>query len=108
MMVDRKEIIKRLEHCQRADKCGCFGCPYPETSLPGKCQSALMYDALQIIRKKQQGIVHCKDCEYRGDTDKCIVAYVAMKQNIEIFIIDNHGEWFCGDGKRRDDKQNDD
>lgn len=47
-------------------------------------------------------IVRCKDCMYRGDKRKCIVAFVADKQEFPVFFYDNRGEWFCGDGKRKD------
>ena len=46
-------------------------------------------------------VVRCKDCKHRGDRKKCIVAFVAEKQEMPYFFYDNRGEWFCADGKRR-------
>jgi hypothetical protein len=46
-------------------------------------------------------IVRCKDCKHRGDRHKCIVAFVAEKQEMPYFFYDNRGEWFCADGERR-------
>ena len=48
-------------------------------------------------------IVRCKDCKYRGDRHKCIVAFVAEKQEMPYFFYDNRGEWFCADGVRKDE-----
>lgn len=49
-------------------------------------------------------IIRCKDCAYRGNKKKCIVAFVADKQDFPFFFYDNHGEWFCADGSRKDDE----
>ena len=48
-------------------------------------------------------VVRCKDCKHRGDRNKCIVAFVAEKQEMPYFFYDNRGEWFCADGVRRDE-----
>ena len=48
-------------------------------------------------------VVRCKDCKHRGDRNKCIVAFVAEKQEMPYFFYDNRGEWFCADGERRTD-----
>ena len=57
---------------------------------------------LQMLPDKMQPLVRCKDCELRGNKDRCIVAFVADKQGMPVFIYDNRGEWFCADGKRKD------
>lgn len=46
-------------------------------------------------------IVRCKDCIYRGDATKCIVANLAEKTCFPVFVYDNRGEWYCADGRRR-------
>lgn len=48
-------------------------------------------------------LVRCKDCAHRGNKNKCIVAFVADKQDFPVFFYDNRGKWFCADGKRRID-----
>ncbi len=45
-------------------------------------------------------LVRCKDCKYRGNNKKCIIAFVADKQDFPFFFYDNHGEWYCADGER--------
>ena len=45
-------------------------------------------------------LVRCKDCKWRGNKKKCIVAFVAEKQDFPYFFYDDHGEWFCADGER--------
>jgi len=56
--------------------------------------SILMYQGKQIVR--------CKDCKHRGDKNKCIVAFVAAKQDFPVCFYDNHGDWFCADGEAKD------
>jgi hypothetical protein len=46
-------------------------------------------------------LVRCKDCAYRGNEKKCIVAFIANKQDFPFFFYDNNGTWYCADGKRR-------
>ena len=48
-------------------------------------------------------IIRCKDCKLRGDKSKCIVAFVANKQEFPVFFYDNRGEWFCADGRKKDE-----
>ena len=47
----------------------------------------------------KQKIVRCKDCEWRGNKKKCILAFVADKQEFPLFFYDQRGNWFCADGK---------
>ena len=47
-------------------------------------------------------LVRCKDCIHRGDSKKCILAAVAKTKNCPVFLVDNNGEWFCADGKMKD------
>lgn len=63
---------------------------------------ALQYDRGQYqkgYRDRDAEIVRCKDCKWRGNEKKCIVAFVADKQDFPYFFYDNHGEWFCADGE---------
>ena len=54
----------------------------------------------KIIPKEK--IVRCKDCVHRGNAKKCIVAFVAKEQDFPVSLIDNHGYWFCADGKPKE------
>lgn len=45
-------------------------------------------------------LVRCKNCIRRGNPRECIVAKFAEQTGTPYFVIDNRGEWFCGDGKR--------
>ena len=45
-------------------------------------------------------VVRCKDCAYRGNEKRCIIAFVADKQDFPFFFYDNNGTWYCADGKR--------
>ena len=44
-------------------------------------------------------IVRCKDCVKRGNEDRCIIAFIAKKQEMPHTIYDESGEWFCKDGE---------
>jgi len=52
------------------------------------------YNAPELIR--------CENCAHRGNKNKCIVAFVADKQDFPVFFYDNHGKWFCADGKPKE------
>lgn len=43
-------------------------------------------------------VVRCKDCIHHGNEHKCILAFVASKQDFPVCFYDNRGEWFCADG----------
>ena len=49
-------------------------------------------------------VVRCKDCEWRGNKKKCILAFIADKQEFPLFFYDQRGEWFCADGKRKEEE----
>jgi len=48
-------------------------------------------------------VVRCKDCIHRGDSGKCVLSAISEEKNFPLFMLDNRGEWFCADGKRRDE-----
>ena len=48
-------------------------------------------------------LIRCKDCKWRGNKKKCIVAFVSDKQDFPLSFYDNRGEWFCADGERKED-----
>jgi hypothetical protein len=47
-------------------------------------------------------IVRCKDCIHRGKAEKCVLAAISEEKDFPLFILDNRGDWFCADGKRKD------
>ena len=59
-------------------------------------------ECLQLLPDKMQELVRCKACKHRGDRNKCIVAFVAEKQEMPYFFYDNRGDWFCADGERQE------
>ena len=79
---------------------------FPDTMMKkGVCELLKEQDNCEncsIAIEDRQPIVRCKDCKHRGDRNKCIVAFVAEKQEMPYFFYDNRGEWFCADGKRKD------
>ena len=48
-----------------------------------------------------QPLVRCKNCIYRGKSKKCVLAAISEEKDFPLFMLDNRGEWFCADGKRR-------
>ena len=63
-------------------------------------QGDLIDDACSQLDYKL--LVRCKDCKHRGDRNKCIVSFVAEKQEMPYFFYDNKGEWFCADGEQKE------
>ena len=47
-------------------------------------------------------VVRCKDCVHSGNDEKCVLAAISKEKDFPLFILDNRGDWFCADGKRRD------
>lgn len=46
-------------------------------------------------------LVRCKDCVHKGKVEKCVLAAIAAEKGCPLFMLDNCGEWFCADGKKR-------
>ena len=61
-------------------------------------------NALSVLLKAYNlhELVRCKDCIHRGNGRKCIVAKISESGTVPYFFLDNHGEWYCADGKRKD------
>lgn len=65
---------------------------------------------MELIYKKtnsgkiipQGELVRCKDCAYRWKAERCVLAAIAAEKDFPLFLLDNRGEWFCADGKRKD------
>ena len=45
-------------------------------------------------------VVRCKNCIHRGKAEKCVLAAISKEKAFPLFMLDNHGEWYCADGKR--------
>ena len=118
--MDKEKVIKGLEHCIREsehiDDNPCDGCPYFVSDQYGCERTQMEKDALALLKEQEAQkffvdesgkitplpvVVRCKDCKWRGNKKKCIVAFVADKQEFPIFFYDNRGNWFCADGERR-------
>ena len=92
------EILNRFPRCAG----GCDELPIKITC--DECDDAF-YTALKALKEPE--IVRCKDCVHRGDSKKCILAFVSEKQNFPLFFYDNRGEWFCRDGRREESDPDD-
>ena len=46
-------------------------------------------------------VVRCKDCIYRGNSEKCVLSAISEEKDFPLFMLDNRGEWFCADGERK-------
>ena len=69
-------------------------------------ENVLVHHAINVIAElpivRQPEIVRCKDCVHRGKVEKCVLAAIAAEKNYPLFMLDNRGEWFCADGKRKE------
>ena len=66
---------------------------------------ALQYDREQYqkgYKDRDDQIVRCKDCVHNGKIEKCVLAAIAAEKDYPLFMLDNRGEWYCGDAKRKD------
>lgn len=94
------EILDQFQRCTCA-VCGC-------NTLPITCNECddAFYTALKALEEPEI-IVKCKECVHRGNPKKCILAFVAEKQDFPVSFYDNRGDWFCGDGKRKEGGEQD-
>ena len=44
-------------------------------------------------------LIRCKDCVHRGNSEKCVLAAISKEKDFPLFMLDNRGDWYCGDGK---------
>ena len=69
-------------------------------------ENVLVHHAINVIAElpivRQPEIVRCKDCVHRGKVEKCVLAAIAAEKNYPLFMLDNRGDWFCADGKRKE------
>ena len=103
-MPDREKVIKGMQQClaygDEYDKC--MDCPYLQEV---DCIRGMKKDALALL-KEQPEIIRCKDCKHRGISEKCVIAAISEEKCVPLFMLDDRGEWFCADGKRKDGEQN--
>ena len=108
-MPDREKIINELvEHIESALDVDSDFVYCVRTDLLQYTVALLKEQAAQKFFVDESGkitplpvVVRCKDCKHRGNSKKCIVAFVAYKQEFPIFFYDNRGDWFCADGERK-------
>ena len=106
-MADREKVINTLDEFNKKRICLPHLIPWDE--IAGAIELLKEQDKQKFFVDENGKItplpvvVRCTDCIYRGDKHKCIVAFVADKQEFPIAFYDNHGEWFCADGERRTD-----
>ena len=106
-MPDREKVIKGVEHCFHGQECcGDIECPYYIEHLSDcccleECQENLKADVIALL-KEQEAIVQCKDCKHgrRMKTENGIEVYCENNRIERIFC---EQDWFCADGRRRDE-----
>ena len=81
-MLDRLEML-RMNYGLKA------GYRDAMTDAIGEVSNALTIDAVQVVR--------CKDCIYRDQSMRCIALYYGFNPC---------DEWFCANGARMDEKEN--
>lgn len=69
-----------------------------------KAYKLIPHSTKDTITYEMNELVRCKDCKHRGNPDKCVLSAYLISRDMEypLFIIDNRGNWFCADGKRKD------
>ena len=63
----------------------------PAVTVDGKVVSTMLHQLQELVR--------CKDCKYRGKSEKCVLSAISEEKDYPLFMLDNRGEWFCADGK---------
>ena len=54
-------------------------------------------DGIEFVK-----VVKCKDCKHMGNSEKCVLSAISKEKDFPLFMLDNRGDWFCADGKRKD------
>lgn len=122
--MDMEKVIKGVEHCFHGQECcGDIECPYYIEHLSDSCcledcQENLKADVIALLKEQEAQkffvdesgkitplpvVVRCKDCVHRGKAEKCVLAAISEEKDCPLFMLDNRGEWFCADGRRRDE-----
>jgi len=116
-MADAVKVIRGLEFCLKVACTASSGekCPYIGSECADGCIYEMQSDALKLLKEHGKkkffvysdgkitplpDIVRCKDCVHRGKAEKCVLAAIAAEKDFPLFMLDNHGEWYCADGKR--------
>ena len=73
------------------------------------------YAQLEMLGYKPDGtpkdmveVVRCKNCIHRGKAEKCVLAAISKEKAFPLFMLDNHGEWYCADGRIEEREKGDD
>lgn len=76
--------------------------PHKDTKVAKNHEFEHEHFMRMVIRQPtaQQEIIRCKNCIHNGKVEKCVLAAIAAEKNFPLFMLDNHGNWFCADGKR--------
>lgn len=96
-MTDRERVIMALGRCIGTySDVSCARCSYQNEFLRN-CIGHMHADAFALL-EEQPEIVRCKDCKHGAPT---IINGVWL--SVTCGDIDHRPEWFCADGKRRED-----
>lgn len=101
LSIEREKIIKGIQECDLNG--GLIGnCPYKGILqlLKEQEKKKFFVDSDGKITQLPD-IVRCKECVHRGIVEKCVLAAIAAEKNFPLFMLDNRGEWYCADGKRK-------
>ena len=75
----------------------------PRCPLRQECKGCSTIFDVAYKAGKNDSIVRCKECKHRGKAKKCVLAAISEEKDCPLFMLDNRGEWFCADGRRKDE-----
>ena len=108
-MTDRERAVNRLKRLIKAAHNDSRDFVYVTVGTAGVIVRLLEEQEVQKFFVDESGkitplpvVVRCKDCEHRGNSEKCVLSAISEEKNFPLFMLDNRGEWFCADGKRKE------
>ena len=73
----------------------------PRCPLKQECKGCSTIFDVAYKAGKADAVVLCKDCKHRGNSKKCVLSAISEEKDFPLFMLDNRGDWFCADGKRK-------
>jgi hypothetical protein len=102
MIVHIDKLIRHLRsQIESADKVDSEFVYLTKREAEGCLELAEAQDVIQEMISAGSCVVHCKDCVFRGSETKCMLAAISARKGLPYYAVDDHGKWFCADGKRK-------
>ena len=106
MLISAKSLLRGTQQ----DLCGhiaCHECPFLVSDGHDSTECALERFILSQPAVDSVPVVRCKDCRFWKESSGLMVCELMIWKSKGFVRLTCTGNWFCADGKRREDGQTD-